>query len=251
LVLLERAACRAADVVVNAERIRARLMKKLYGLSKLPIWVWNSLPLDFEVPARDDGLRKALLGKASDEAILVICPSLVSPERRSFELIRAISLLPEKYRLVTIARLGGYGEACRRLAEEIGVGERVVFLPPMPFHEVMAHIATADVGVVLHDGAGSVGNYLAAPMRLSQMAVSGIPLVASALPAVEAIVYRHNLGICCDDSCPAEIARAIRELCETSPGPRERGLRARTAFEKDFHFEKGAHELVEGLRRLP
>ncbi len=249
-ILLERAACRTADVVVNAERIRARLMQKMYGLSTLPVFVRPGLPLDFEVPARDDGLRKALLGSASDDAILLVCPSIVSRERRSFELIRAVSLLPEKYRLVTIARQGGYGETCRRLAEEIGVGQRVVFRPVMPFREVMAHISSGDVGIALHDGRGSVGDYLAAPMRLSQFAAAGIPCVASSLPSVEAVVYKHDLGVCCEDDSPQDIARAIRELCESGLGPRERGLRARQAFERELHFERGADKLVAALRRL-
>lgn len=246
-VLLERLASRTADLVINAERTRGRLMQKLYGLRRQPLWVRNSLPLEFELPQRNPALRAELVGGQPDDPIVVICPSLVSPERRSLELIQAFRLLPTKYRLVTLAGDGAYQNTCRRLVEKLNLGSRVMFYCRMSFREVMAHIVCSDVGVVLHDGRGSVGNYLAAPMRLSQLAAAGIPCVASALPSVEAVVYRLNLGLCCDEDSPQDIARAIREVAESEPGLVQRGLCARRAFERELHFAAGARGLSAAL----
>jgi hypothetical protein len=120
----------------------------------------------------------------------------------------------------------------------------------MPFTTLMEYVVCSDIGVVLHDGRASSGNYMANPMRVSQFAASGIPFVACDFPTVEAEVYRHGLGVCCDGLDPMAVATAIRELGEGAVPLAERKRQARQAFERELKFESRGPHLVRALSAL-
>ena len=54
---LETRACRAADLVVNTDRSRARMKQTLYGLKTAPLWVQNCLSTTIPIPKPDEALR--------------------------------------------------------------------------------------------------------------------------------------------------------------------------------------------------
>lgn len=248
---LERGACRAADLVVNVERVKARLQQMLYGLPSCPLWVRNALSLHYPTPEPQPECRRGMLGASPpDNAVAVICPSTATPERLTLEQIRAMAKLPGRYRLATIRGPDQYQEQCEREASALGLSDRVVFLPRMPFDRLMEYVASADLGVVIHDGRRSSGNFMASPMRLSQFAACGIPVVASAFPTVEAEVYKHGLGVCCDAYDPGAIAAAIADAVESIPGLEVRRRQIRSAFESHLCFERRGEYLAVALDAL-
>src|SRR5207302_488619 len=131
----ERRYCLKADLCVNVDRSRARLTQSLYRLPSIPLWLPNFPLRDEQGPARDEGLRAELLG--SRGRILIICPSAASPTRLHLELLRAMSLLPEEYRLLTFGGGGTYGQECYRFVESSKLRSRVTFLDPLPYEELV------------------------------------------------------------------------------------------------------------------
>jgi glycosyltransferase involved in cell wall biosynthesis len=130
-----------------------------------------------------------------------------------------------------------------------GLQERVVFLPRVPFGRLMTYIASADVGAIFYDDRESSGYFMCNPDKLSVMAACGTPFVASDYPNLEALTYKHGLGVCCDARDPAQIAAAIRSLGEEGVSE-ERRRRIRRAFEASLCLEVQGVKLREALDQV-
>jgi glycosyltransferase involved in cell wall biosynthesis len=195
--------------------------------------------------------RQELAGpRAPADALIVINPSLASEDRLTLEVIRGLEYLPERYRLATLEGPGTYYRVCQEEVRALGLEDRVVFLPRMPFDRLMEYVASADLGIVFQDGRGSSGHYMANPIRLSQFAACGLPFVASDSPTLAGDVYRYGLGLCCDALEPRAIARALRELAEGEPSLEQRRIHVRRQFEQALHFEVRGEHLATALRQL-
>lgn len=242
----ERWASLKADLCVNVDRSRARLSQSFYRLPRLPLCIPNFPLLDAEKPERDERLREELLGMGG--RALVICPSVASASRLHLELLRAVSLLPPEYRLVTFSGQGQYDAACRELAN--GLGGRVQFLAPCAYEELANYLSCADVGLILNNWKGSSGYWMANSGRLANFLQLSVPVVTSNVPNLEALVYRYGLGESCDAYDPASIADAIRSVVEGPPGIKERRNSVWTAYQTELHFERRGVLLSQELHRL-
>ena len=248
---LERYAARRSDLNVNADRSRAAVTKALFGLRETPLAVPLRLPRNACLPARDDKRRASLIGATiSQDARLIAYPSYAYEDRLTKELIRAVALLPDNYFLATIGGDCEYARECEELSRALGIADRVRFLSPMPHEEVLSYCACADVGVIFHDEEASLGNFLCHPGRLAYFIALGLPVVANAVPVLEAIVYRYGLGVCCSPREPEAVAGAIREICEGRIPVSERRRMIREHFQQDLHYELEGQKIVRALRRL-
>lgn len=247
---LERKIARKADLVVNADRSRARLMQSIYRLEKTPLDLPVFLPASTAFPARNEARRRQTLGPdATSEAILIVCPSVASADRLTLELIEAIAVLPNRYHLFTIIENNSYGQACTKRVGDYGLRKRVTFSPPLPYEELLEIVASADIGVIFHDPRGSAGNFMCHPSRLSMFVGLGIPFVGTDVPNLAASVYRYQLGECCDPFQPESVAAAIRRLAEEAPGLAARRQHIRRVFETELCFEKHFVRLARELDR--
>lgn len=248
---LERAIARQADLVVNADRTRARLMQSFYRLAETPIDLPVYLPFNTVFPTRDAARRRMLLGPdAPPDAILIICPSVASADRLTLELLEGIARLPARYRLFTITRGDTYGQACAKRVEECRLATRVTFSQPLVYTKLLEIAADSDIGIVFHDTRGSAGNFMCHPSRMSMFVGLGMPFIGTDVPNLAAVVYRYQLGVCCNPSQPEAVASAIRHLAEEPPGLSARRQHIRGVFEKELCFDRHAAGFTEELRRL-
>jgi len=249
---LERWFARAADLVVTVDRTRGRLMQTLYSLPVSPMCVRNSLLRDTPVTEGDPLLRTSLLGPdAPEPSILMVYPSQASASRLTLELVLAFALLPERYRLVTFASSEDeYVRECREVVRMRQLQDRVHLVPMVPHSEVMSYLACADIGAILHDGRLSAGNFMAAPQRLSDYAVHGIPVVASDYPNMEALIYRYGLGRCADPFQPQRLADAILALVERDASIESRRAHIHRVFREELCFDIQGLQLLSALQQL-
>jgi glycosyltransferase involved in cell wall biosynthesis len=249
---LEERLCRHADLVVNIDRVRGRVQQLVYGLDTPPLWIRNGLSRDYPIPPPSASAREALLGREPPaDSVVVLSPSAVGPERMGLELIRAMALLPPRFRLAMIRGRGPYQDLCAHTIDELKVADRVTLLPRMSFEQAMAYVANADIGAVFHNASSrSLGDYLANPMRISMFAACGVPVVATDLPTVSGDLYRYGLGLCADGGAAESIAETIRDLADSNLSRQERKETIRKAFVDALCFESGAGTLERALREL-
>lgn len=168
---------------------------------------------------------RAELGLPEDMKLVVLQGAGINVDRGAEEAVLAMKELPGHLLLV----IGG-GDAwpvLQRLVAEHGLQERVRLLGRMPYDRMMAHTRHALVGLTL-DKDTNLNYRFSLPNKLFDYLHAGVPVVATDLPEVAAIVREHACGLVIPAPDPAIIAVAVQRL--TADPARHEPLRQRAIF---------------------
>jgi glycosyltransferase involved in cell wall biosynthesis len=198
--------CCAAVITVSdglADRLQAR-----YGLPERPVVVRNLPdPAEHDPAFQAPDLREAL--GIDPDAPLVLHLGAVALDRGCETLVRAMAHLPEAHLLFLGADDGAYVDRLRDVAEQTGVDRRVHLCPSVPVGHVRAHVSQADVGVSLLED--SCENHrLALPNKAFEYLAAKIPVVASDLPELRALLEASEVGWLVDPADPESVAAGLR-----------------------------------------
>jgi glycosyltransferase involved in cell wall biosynthesis len=140
--------------------------------------------------------------------------------------------------------------AAERLAQKLGVGERVLWRWELPPHELKPWLSNALLTVApLRAGARNVDQGCA-PLKILESLAAGVPVVASDLPPVREIVTDGVEGRLVPPDRPAELARAIRLLLHL-PGVRAAMAEAaRDRAARDLSWDRSLALLTDVYRSL-
>lgn len=161
------------------------------------------------------------------------------------ELVGALAHLPG----VTLVLMGdGYlKESLLEQARELGAADRLVIVPTVPVNAVAPTLAQANLAAVLITS--HAANYhFSLPNKLFEAIAAGLPIVASPIPEVKAIVEQYGIGVLCDPTDPVAIAAAIETALQPDNYHRFRAnvLKAR----EELNWEREEKKLVAVYRRL-
>ena len=117
-------------------------------------------------------------------------------------------------------------QRARALVAELGMEDRVRFVPPLPHHILSSYYRAADV-VLVPSRSESFG------LVALEAAACGVPVVASAVGGLLNVVHDGVTGILVDGRDPARYARAIAQLLEDPAGAAAMGT---AAAERARHF---------------
>ena len=234
---------RRSAAVITSDNGRADIIAERYGIAR-PAVVRN-VPDDIAELDPDEGFRAAALGNGR---YLLIYQGVYDPNRGLPELIDAMRELPE-CRLAFV----GYGQMEDELKQRVrraGLEDRIRFFDAVPFDVMMRYTAAADIGVF--PLVGSCLSYVyAAPNKLFEFMLSGLPVVVSDLPEMAAVVRAESVGeLIADPEDPHSIASAVRALIE-GPEPLEAiGARAREAARARHHWGIDREVLLDVYRTI-
>lgn len=245
LELAERRWARRADRVLTVNDSYAELLEARLRVPR-PAVVMNT-PRAWTPPSpRPDLIREAL--GLSTETGVVLYQGIMTIERGIEQAMEAILDVPS-----AVLVLMGFGPVAERFAEEASrppyVG-RVLLLPPVPPTDLLRWTASADV-LVMAIQPTTLNHRHTTPQKLFESLAAGVPVVASDLPGMTAIVRSSGAGVVCDPTSPASIAAAIKAIVTASPAERlalrERALRA--AHER-YNWESQVGTLFSLYREL-
>jgi glycosyltransferase involved in cell wall biosynthesis len=92
-------------------------------------------------------------------------------------------------------------------------------LPAVPPEALLAWTASADV-MVMAIQPNTTNHRFTTPQKLWEAIASGVPVVASDLPGMAAVVTETGVGVLCDPTSPASIAAGLRRVLEAGPEDR-------------------------------
>ncbi|MBN1953476.1 MAG: glycosyltransferase family 4 protein [Anaerolineae bacterium] len=246
--LLEERIDHLADVIVTSTHQGAILLERTFGCNACNV---HPLPdcvnLDFFRPdvlsPEQVRARRVALGLPTDRPVVVYL-GLLAEYQGTPHLLQAARILRDRGVDAYFLLMGFPGvEGYRRMASELGIGDRVVFTGKVPYEEAPAHLALGDIAVApkLSDteGAGKILNYMA--MEL--------PTVAFDTPVSRE--YMGSLG------CYAQplgnvnsLANGIQEWVFRAEQRRQLGQLLRQRAARHFSWDRTGRQLVNIYREL-
>lgn len=130
----------------------------------------------------------------------------------------------------------------RRLADRLGVADRVRWEHQLPHAEVAAWLAHAELSVAPLTACPRNLEQGCSPIKVWESMAAGTAVVASDLPVIREVLGEHGRLVPPDR--PAELARAIRVLLEYPEVRRDLGERARRQVEDGFTWKHARTRLA-------
>ena len=195
-----------ADAVLASCTEEAAQFERLYGPvpGRLEI-VAPGVIHAFFAPGDRRGARHAL-GLGDHPVLLFV--GRIQPLKGLDVAVRALAQLPQRDAVLVVVggASGADGDAeVRRvhaLADELGVADRVRFVPPQPHHLLSSWYRAADVSIV-PSRSESFG------LVALEAAACGTPVVASAVGGLRTLVDDGHTGYLIDGRDPADFAAAV------------------------------------------
>ncbi|GLW35030.1 glycosyltransferase [Actinoplanes regularis] len=136
----------------------------------------------------------------------------------------------------------------RRLAERLGVQDRVTWQHTLPHDEVAAWLTHAELSVAPLTASPRNLDQGCSPIKVWESMAAGTAVVASDLPVIREVLGEHGRLVPPDR--PAELARAIRVLLEYPEAARDLGRRARQHVEEGFTWKHARARLAAVYDRV-
>jgi glycosyltransferase involved in cell wall biosynthesis len=137
-----------------------------------------------------------------------------------------------------------------KLAEKLGIAERLVWYFALDEHDLARHRRNALVSVAPLSDCARNAEQGCAPLKIVESMACGVAVVASDLPPVREIIVHGENGWLVHPDRPAELARALRILIEHPALARELGARARRTVEERFTWSRSLAALRSEYRQL-
>jgi glycosyltransferase involved in cell wall biosynthesis len=135
-----------------------------------------------------------------------------------------------------------------KLAERLGIGERIVWRHMLNKPELASWIAGAELSLAPLTECSRNIEQGCAPLKILESMALGVPVLASDLPAVREIITDGVDGFLVRPDRPAELARAVELLLEQPARARHAGAEGRRRIESAFTWEASC-AMLRGVYR--
>jgi glycosyltransferase involved in cell wall biosynthesis len=241
---LHRAMRRADGFIVVSPPIGDE-MHQLYG-GPPPVVLRNIPPYQ---PRVESDLLRERLG-LSPQTRIALYQGGLAEDRGLDVLVRAGKFLPANMVIV----LMGNGPSRLQLEELItyeGVGERVRMLPAVPYAELLAWTASADLGLIVYSLSHSPNVLYCLPNKLFEFLMAGLPVLASPLVAIEDVLRAYDVGQVASSLDPAAVARDIDAMLADADGLARMRRNALEATRHELRWEVEQQRLLALYANLP
>jgi D-inositol-3-phosphate glycosyltransferase len=231
----------ADRLIVNTED-EARQLVSLHDADRQRIDIVNP-GVDLETFSPGDRLvARTALGLSATERIVAFV-GRIQPLKAPDVLLRAAALLPSGTRVLVVGGPSGSGLAAPdtlvRLAAELGIADRVSFLPPQSRDQLVNVYRAADL-LAVPSYSESFG------LVAIEAQACGTPVVAAAVGGLPVAVADGQSGTLVAGHQPDQWARAITDLLAADP---EALRRAAIAHARQFSWDHTVDQLLGSYGR--
>lgn len=189
--------------IITVNSSIAGLYEKKYGKK---LHVVRNIPRSSKV--KNEISRKEL-GLPEDKRIIILQGAGLNMERGVEEAIEAMRYV--KNIVLLIVGSGDVIQTLKSMAQQPGLRDKVIFRDKMPYAQLMAHTANADLGLTL-DKDTNLNYRYSLPNKLFDYIHAQIPILASELPEIARIVRQYNIGRITNSHDPETLALLMEEM---------------------------------------
>lgn len=201
----------------------------------------NDIGVIRNVPVTGKVTPQPLPERWKDKIILLMQGIGIHPGRGGMELLETMKYLPDHYRLVYIGG-GTQWDDIAKMRVAWGLENKVEMIGKMRPAELRQYTLLAHLGFSL-DGFENVNYLFNLPNKLFDYIQAGVPVVATPIPEVKAIIEQYECGICLQSQLPADMARQVAALMNDQSHYETLKTNARRAA-KELCWEKEQQKLI-------
>lgn len=245
---IELFAARRADITIFPSLGRAEKYKAMAQLTSEPLSVLNCFPRYW--PRQKTGeLQRLLEVKCLSFDRLVVRLGSIDPFHGIEATIRSVLEWKGNWGLILAGvSNGSYLEDMQKLTDELGLANRVIFLPSVSYAMWYDCLYSADLGICLYEPSNLSHAHMAGTsQKLNNYLVAGIPSIVSNSPDFISFVELYKTSMVVEPTDPHAIAQAVNLLLSNTEEYAFYRRAAKNAFESEFNFEKQFEPI---LRRL-
>jgi sugar transferase (PEP-CTERM/EpsH1 system associated) len=236
-----------ANKIITVSRDSADLCRKELKISPRKIeTIWNGVDTEIFKPALNKGsLRKEL--SVNDNSFVIGCVARLSPEKDHATLLKAVKILKDRNRNVSLVIAGGgvLDFKLKELSRELGVETEVRFLG---LRSDITHILMALDVFVLSSLTEGI------PLSILEAQACGIPVIATDVGGNSEVVLAGISGFLVATQHPCLIAEKIEQLIDNPTMAKTMGEMGRKRIEDEFSLRESSKKYVsvycESIERI-
>lgn len=201
-----------ADAVIAVTPMRGQRMRQMYPSMKSLEIVENAPEILNNLPLT--GKLRSMIN-ADPDTIIALYQGVICPERGLEELLSAAKLTTSKSVKFVIIGMDSWNGTLQTMAENMGLGNKVIFLPPVPSEELPEITVDADIGFILFRNT-CLNHYYSLPNKLYEYMMAGVPIISSNFPELKKVLDEVKSGITVDPESPEAISYAVEQLAGNS-----------------------------------
>ena len=236
-----------AELVVVPDLHRAKHVKEVAGLKSMPLVVMNC-PLRMEA-LPESRLLPFLARKGFTSNRIVHYQGSIGNGHGLENIILSMIHWPEDALFVIVGRANpDYLEKLKKIAQEVGVLERVVFVGRVPYNEVLSYAMGATIGVTLlkADYPNWKWSAGASNKRFEYLAL-GIPQVTNDAPGIKELFEDTGVAVRADYNDSDDIGRKICLYLNNDRLCRNVGDKARALHLNKYNYEHQFRPVLEWI----
>lgn len=215
----------------------ARIFSEKY---KVPFTVVKNIPVTV---SNFKPKTKLALNLPVNKKIILLQGAGINIDRGAEELVTAMKWVDQA--LLLIIGSGDCWPLLRAQVTNLGLSEKVQLIDKLPKAELMHYTCNADLGMSI-DKNTNPNYYNSLPNKVFDYLHAGVPILASRLPEIEAIISRFEVGDFVENHDPRHIAEKLNELLTS---PKLAIYKANTAKVAEvLNWETEKEKLVEVIR---
>jgi glycosyltransferase involved in cell wall biosynthesis len=203
---LERAFIGRASIVLTVNESIATLLRDTYNLAK--VHVVRNVPENTAVIVRKSREELRLPGGTR---LLILQGSGINVDRGAEELLQAMAFMPNV--LLMIVGSGDAVPMLKSMCEHGPLVRKVQFFPKMPYADMMAYTAIADLALSL-DKDNNLNYRFSLPNKLFDYIAANVPVLVSDLVELRRIVEGSDIGRISKSHDPVLLAAEISSMLD-------------------------------------
>ena len=169
-------------------------------------------PLVFRNLPNKSSLKKVKskkdLGLPLDKKLVILQGSGINVDRGAEELLEAISLQDDFF--LSVVGKGDVIDKLKKRCTKIDLINKVLFVPTLPYSQMMQFTLNSDVGVSL-DKNNNINYQFSLPNKIFDYAKAEIPFVSTNLVEIRKIAEQHHTGVLISTLKPESIIKGLNK----------------------------------------
>lgn len=181
------------------------------------------------------------LGFDHDKHLIILQGAGINIQRGAEEAVLSMQYIDSAVLLIVGG--GDIIDSLKILVQKSDLTSKVVFMPRIPYSELMKYTSAAEIGLTL-DKDTNINYRFSLPNKLFDYINAGTPVLSSPLPEIKKIIDQYEVGMLIENHDPKHIASRMQYMIENNYKSKLKDNLKRAAAELNWENEEKTLKLV-------